>query len=53
MDNIEQKIDELIEAILEIDFDIEADQGRGYIVGFQGKHGEEDVKATIREILTK
>jgi len=53
MKNIEQKINEIVEAILEMDFDIEIDQHEGYVVGFQGKHGEENAKSTIRDILTK
>ena len=53
MKNIEQKIDELIEAILEMDFDIEVECRSGRVIGFQGKNGEENAKSTIRDILTK
>jgi len=53
MKNIEQKIDELIEAILEMDFDIEIEQYNGRVIGFQRKHGLENAKSTIRDILTK
>lgn len=52
MKNIEQKVDKLIEAILEMNFDIEiTGYMEGKVVGFQGKNGLENAKAIIREIL--
>lgn len=49
--SLDQKIDELIEAILEMDFNIEVEQRTGRVIGFQGKNGVENAKSIIREIL--
>ena len=48
---LEQKIDKIIESILEMDFDIEIEQHTGRVIGFQGKYGLENAKSIIREIL--